>query len=69
MLALVLFIVRIAIVVYCINKAKELNRNPVGWALFAFFIPIIALIWIQFTKPIIEYQPSEIDDIGVDQDE
>ena len=46
-----LLIFRIVITVYCVNKAGSLNRNKVGWGVFAFLIPLIALIWIQFIKP------------------
>jgi len=46
-----LFVLRIIITVYCVNKAKKLNRSVWGWGLFGFFIPVIALIWIQFMKP------------------
>jgi hypothetical protein len=52
MIRIIGLIIRIIITVYCVNKAKRLNRNTWGWGLFAFFIPIIALIWIQFMKPI-----------------
>jgi hypothetical protein len=47
----ILLIVRIIITIYCVNKAGELKRNKVGWGLFGFFLPIVALIWIQFIKP------------------
>ena len=49
---LILLIVRIGITVYCANKAGELNRSKTGWGFFAFFLPLIALISIQFAKPI-----------------
>jgi len=51
MLQLVLLAVRIGITVYCVNKAGELNRNKTGWGIFGFFLPIVAIIWIQFMKP------------------
>jgi hypothetical protein len=47
---------RIAGIVVCSNKAKELNRNSVGWGFFGFFSPIVAMIWIQFMKPIIKFE-------------
>ena len=46
-----LLVVRIGITFYCVNKAGELNRSKGGWGVFGFFLPIIALIWIQFMKP------------------
>jgi hypothetical protein len=39
--------------VVCINKAKQLNRDPTVWGIFGFFMPLVAIIWIQFMKPII----------------
>jgi hypothetical protein len=47
----ILLVVRIVITIYCVNKAGELNRSKGGWGVFGFFLPIIALIWIQFMKP------------------
>lgn len=46
-----LFVLRIVITIYCVNKARKLNRNVWGWGIFGFFLPIVALIWIQFMKP------------------
>lgn len=51
-LQVVLLVVRIVITIYCVNKAGELNRSKGGWGIFGFFLPIVALIWIQFMKPI-----------------
>lgn len=39
--------------VYCSNKASSLNRSSGGWGLFGFLSPILAIIWIQFMKPVI----------------
>jgi hypothetical protein len=47
---IVLLIVRILITIYCVNKAKSLNRDTVRWGVFGFFLPILALIIIQFKK-------------------
>jgi len=47
----ILFIVRIIITIYCVNKAKSIGKSAGGWGVFAFFLPIIALISIQFVKP------------------
>lgn len=49
-------IVRILITIYCVNKAANLNRSQLGWGLFGFFIPIVAVIWIQFMKPVIKWE-------------
>lgn len=50
-LQIILLVVRIGITIFCVNKAEELNRSKVGWGIFGFFLPIIAIIWIQFIKP------------------
>ena len=49
---IVQLVLRIIGVVVCSNKAKELNRSTGGWGFFGFISPIIAMIWIQFMKPI-----------------
>ena len=49
---IVQLILRIVGVVVCSNKAKELNRSTGGWGFFGFVSPIIAMIWIQFMKPV-----------------
>jgi hypothetical protein len=43
-------------VVVCVNKAKALNRSEGGWGIFGFVSPILAIIWIQFMKPIIKWE-------------
>lgn len=43
----------------CINKAKELNRSQGGWGLFGFLSPILAMIWIHFMKPNIEWKDQD----------
>lgn len=50
-LSLVLFIVRIGITIYCINRAGTLNRSKGGWGCFGFFLPLLAFIWISLMKP------------------
>lgn len=61
-LQLFLLAIRIMITVYCVNKAKKLNRSEFGWGIFGFFFPIIALIWIQFMKPRMQWEQNpEID--------
>ncbi len=36
----------------CASKAGKLNRSKVGWGIFGFGFPILAMIWIQFMKPV-----------------
>lgn len=50
-LRVLLIVFRIYSIYYCVKKAKTLNRNALGWGIFAFIIPLIAIIWIQFMKP------------------
>ena len=52
-------ILRIWITVYCVRRAERLNRSQFGWGIFAFFIPLVAVIWIQFMKPIIDWENPE----------
>jgi hypothetical protein len=52
MLQLILFVVRIAITVYCVSRAAELNRSRWGWGIFGFLLPPVAFIWIQFMRPL-----------------
>ena len=42
---------RIIGLVVCSKKATELNSSKIGWGIFGLFMPIIAMIWIQFMKP------------------
>ena len=46
---------RILGIIVCRNKAEELNRNKGGWGFFGFISPIVAMIWIQFMKPITDW--------------
>lgn len=52
LLYVILLGVRIFITIYCVNKAKALNRSTAGWGIFGFLLPIVAIIWIQFMKPV-----------------
>jgi len=64
LLSLIGFALRIVGVVYCSQKAARLNRSSGGWGVFGFFLPIIAMIWIQFMKPIIKWEnqsPPQVD--------
>lgn len=56
LIQIILFLLRIVITIYCVSKAKELNRSQFGWGVFAFFIPILAVIWIQFMKPRMQWE-------------
>lgn len=58
---------RIVGAVVCSNKAKELNRSTGGWGFFGFISPIIAMIWIQFMKPIMAWDRNI--EINKSQDE
>jgi len=49
---------RIIGVIVCSNKAKELNRSTGGWGLFGFVSPILAMIWIQFMKPVMVWDSN-----------
>ncbi len=52
-------ILRIIGVIYCASKAGSLNRNQWGWGFFGFVMPIIAMIWISFMKPNMEWQKGK----------
>ena len=49
-------ILRIVGAIVCVNKAKELNRSTGGWGFFGFFMPIIAMIWVNCMKPNVEWE-------------
>ncbi|MFZ4546446.1 MAG: hypothetical protein ACOYN4_03385 [Bacteroidales bacterium] len=46
-----LIILRIGLTIYCVKRAKTLGRDKWSWGVFAFFLPLIAFIAIQFMKP------------------
>jgi hypothetical protein len=48
--------IRIIAIIVCVRKAKNLNRSQFGWAVFGFLIPIVAIIWIQFMRPILKFE-------------
>jgi len=50
-LSIALFLLRLFITFYCIQRASHLGRSKIGWGLFGFFLPLVAVIWIQFVKP------------------
>jgi hypothetical protein len=60
LLQIISLIIWIAIIIYCVNKADDLNRDKFGWGIFSFFFPIIAVIWIQFIDPIEDDETSKI---------
>jgi hypothetical protein len=47
-----LFLLRIGITIFCVDKARSLNRSQIGWGIFGFVLSIVALIWILFLKPL-----------------
>jgi uncharacterized membrane protein len=49
-------ILRIVAIVYCAGKASALNRSSWGWGIFGLFFPILAMIVIQFVKPIMVWE-------------
>lgn len=51
-IVIVVLVLRVVGIVVCSKKAKELNRSTGGWGFFGFISPILAMIWIQFMKPI-----------------
>lgn len=51
-----LALLRIGITIFCVVRAGHLNRSRLGWGLFGFFIPLLALIVILLMKP---KQPRE----------
>lgn len=40
----------------CSSKAKDLNRSVGGWGFFGFFMPIVAMIWINCLKPNVDWE-------------
>lgn len=56
--AVITLVLRIIGAVVCVNKATKLNRGTGRWGFFGFFSPILAMIWIQFMKPIIKWDEN-----------
>ena len=56
--AIITLVLRIVGAVICVKKAKSLNRGAGRWGLFGFFLPIPAIIWIQFMKPIMKWDEN-----------
>ncbi len=42
---------RIYAIYYCTKKARQLGRNVVGWGIFSFLLPLIAVMVIMNIKP------------------
>lgn len=59
-------ILRVVGLFYCINKAKTLNRSQWGWGFWGFVVPIIAMIWISFLKPVIIWDKNVNSQIDTD---
>jgi len=53
-------LIRLFGVIYCSVKAGNLNRNQWGWGLFGLFLPVPAIITMQFLKPRINESSPEI---------
>lgn len=53
--AFIVLALRIGGAWYCSGKAGKLNRSKGGWGCFGFISPILAIIWIQFMKPITDW--------------
>jgi hypothetical protein len=56
---IVFWIIRLICIPVTVSKAKSLNRSVWGWSIFAFFIPIVAVIWIQFKKPLMVWRDGK----------
>ncbi len=58
-LGILIVILRIVGISVCVKAAKARNRNTFGWGFFGFMSPIIAMIWIQFMKPIVKWENQD----------
>jgi hypothetical protein len=56
---IILLILRIVICVVVVKQAQKKNRSAVGWGIFAFFLPIVAWIWISCLKVNMEWSESK----------
>jgi len=43
---------------YCADMASKLNRSASSWGFFGFFLPLLAIIWIHFMKPIMVWDKN-----------
>lgn len=55
-MTIIQLVLRVVGILVCVNKAKELNRSQGGWGLFGFLLPIIAMIWVHFMKPVTDWE-------------
>lgn len=62
---ILMILLRVFGTVVCVIKAKKINRSEAGWGLFGFVFPIVAMIWIQFMKPIMVWNSN----INLDKEE
>jgi len=55
----ILIIIQIALkivgAIVCASKAGKLNRRELGWGIFGFFLPILAMIIVHCLKPKIDW--------------
>lgn len=42
--------IKVGATIWCVNKAKSLNRNPIGWGIFGFIAPLIGVIAVHSVK-------------------
>lgn len=53
--SIVSFVVRVVVTIWVHSISYKLNRNTIGWSIFAFFLPSIALIVIGFQRKLKRY--------------
>jgi hypothetical protein len=53
-----LFFIRLIIVAFVVERAETLNRSKGAWGVFAFFLPIVALISIKLAKPHVDWHEA-----------
>lgn len=58
-IVIIQLILRVVGAIVCVNKAKELNRSEGGWGFFGFISPILAMIWIHFMKPVMNWNRND----------
>jgi len=59
-LIIIQIVLKIVGAIVCTNKAGELNRSGLGWGIFGFSMPILAMIIVYSLKPKIDwYEDSE----------
>ncbi len=39
-------------VIVCVNRARSLKRNTLGWGAFGLFLPILAIVCVYCMKPL-----------------